>query len=156
MVSAQTDVHTGVLTRMAFGALAMGLGNVAPADAQRATGLDGVPHAAVRRAHAWGIFEVWNTNGAILIGVIVLILSAIALLVGWHSRLAAVVVFILIVSFERRVPSAFNAGEGGALVRIEAFFLALMPCGTALSARPEAQNGIVLVGADEIRTGRFA
>ena len=133
------QMYTLGLVRMAFGALAMVWGMWLLPMRNGLLDSNGVTPTQPSVAHTWGIFEVWNTNGAILIGVIVLILSAIALLVGWHSRLAAVVVFILIVSFERRVPSAFNAGD--ALVRIEAFFLALMPCGTALSLDQRRRTG---------------
>src|SRR5690349_22194302 len=74
-----------------------------------------------------------------LIGIVVLVLAALALLVGWHSRLAAVVVFIVILSFERRAPLAFNSGD--ALVRIEALFLAISPCGAALSLDQRRTTG---------------
>src|SRR5262245_61033386 len=84
---------------------------------------NGVTPVQPSTPHTWGIFAVWNTNAAMLIGIVVLVLAALALMVGWHSRLAAVVVFILILSFERRVPLAFNAGDD--LVRIEALFLAI-------------------------------
>ncbi|WP_231997259.1 HTTM domain-containing protein [Mycobacterium sp. 1245111.1] len=90
-------------------------------------------------ADTWGIFELWNSNGAILIGVLALLVAAIALLVGWHSRLAAVVVFVLILSFERRAPAVFNGGD--VLVRIEALFLAASPCGTALSLDQRRKTG---------------
>ncbi|EUA52418.1 vitamin K-dependent gamma-carboxylase family protein [Mycobacterium xenopi 4042] len=51
--------------------------------------------------------------------------------IGWHSRLAALVVFVLIVSFEHRNPWVWNSGD--IVVRLEALFLALSPCGAALS-----------------------
>jgi hypothetical protein len=90
-------------------------------------------------ANTWGIFAIWNTNGAMLIGIVVLVLAAFALLVGWHSRLAAILVFILIMSFERRIPLAFNSGD--ALVRIEALLIAISPCGAALSLDQRRTTG---------------
>jgi vitamin K-dependent gamma-carboxylase-like protein len=128
----------GVL-RMAFGALAVlwGLWLLPMRD-----GLldeNGVTPTQPSTAHTWGLFAVWNTNGAMLIGIVVLVLASLALLVGWHSRLAAVLVFILILSFERRSPLAFNGGD--ALVRIEALFLAISPCGAALSLDQRRRTG---------------
>jgi hypothetical protein len=51
--------------------------------------------------------------------------------IGWHNRLAAVGVFVLILSFEHRDPWVWNSGD--ITVRIEALFLALSPSGAALS-----------------------
>lgn len=90
-------------------------------------------------ADTWGIFAVWNSNHVMLIGVVVLVLSAGALMVGWHSRVAAVVVFVLVLSFERRVAPALNAGD--VLVRIEALFVAVSPCGAALSLDQRRRTG---------------
>jgi hypothetical protein len=90
-------------------------------------------------AHTWGIFQIWNTNAALLIGIIVLLLAAFALMVGWHSRLAAVVVCVLILSFERRASWTFNGGD--VLMRIEALFLAISPCGAALSLDQRRRTG---------------
>ncbi len=52
-------------------------------------------------------------------------------MIGWHSRLAAVAVFVLIFSFQHRDLWVFNSGD--TVVRLEALFLALSPCGAALS-----------------------
>lgn len=81
--------------------------------------------------NTWGVFQIWMSNQAILVGWGVLMAAALALTVGWHSRVAAVIVWILILSFERRDPWAFNSGD--VVVRIEALILALSPCGAALS-----------------------
>jgi hypothetical protein len=54
-----------------------------------------------------------------------------ALVVGYHTRLAAVVVFVGMLSFQRRDPYVFNSGDG--LVRLIAFYLMLAPAGAALS-----------------------
>jgi hypothetical protein len=82
-------------------------------------------------AYTWGVFQFWTSNPAILIGWAALMAATVALTVGWHTRLAAVLVWILILSFERRDPWAFNSGD--VVVRIEALILALSPCGAALS-----------------------
>jgi hypothetical protein len=69
----------------------------------------------------------------------VLLAAAIALTVGWHSRLAAVAVVVLILSFQRLDPWIFNAGD--IVVRLEALFLALGPCGAALSLDQRRRTG---------------
>lgn len=87
----------------------------------------------------WGFFEFWTSDLSILIGWAVLLVSAIVLIIGWHSRLAAVLVFVLILSFQRRDPAVFNGGD--ALVRIEALLCALSPCGAALSLDQRRRTG---------------
>ncbi|MEB3982869.1 HTTM domain-containing protein [Mycobacterium sp. 663a-19] len=133
------QMYTLGLVRMAFGALAILWGLWLLPMRNAFLDPDGATPTQPSVAHTWGTFEIWNSKEAILIGVIVLVLSAIALLVGWHSRLAAVVVFILILSFERRASSAFNAGD--VLVRIEALFLAVSPSGAALSLDQRRRTG---------------
>jgi hypothetical protein len=100
---------------------------------------DGVTPTQPSFAHTWGLFAVWNSDVAILAGVALLLVAGVAMLVGWHSRIAAIVVFVLILSFERRFPWGFNAGD--ALVRIEAFLLAISPCGAALSLDQRRRTG---------------
>jgi hypothetical protein len=100
---------------------------------------DGVVPSPPSIRYTWSIFEVWPTDQAILIGWAVLLAAAIALTVGWHSRLAAVAVVVLILSFQRLDPWIFNAGD--IVVRLEALFLALGPCGAALSLDQRRRTG---------------
>ncbi|MDT5014041.1 MAG: hypothetical protein QOD39_201 [Mycobacterium sp.] len=90
-------------------------------------------------AYEWGAFEIWTGDRALMIGWVVLLLAAIALTVGWHSRAAALIVFVLIMSFEFRNPFIFNSGD--ALLRLEAFFVALAPSGAALSLDQRRATG---------------
>lgn len=94
-------------------------------------GPDGITAAQPSIPQTWGVFSIWNSDAAIMAGIVVLLVAGIALLAGWHSRVAAVVVFVLILSLERRNPWMFNSGD--ALIRIEALLLAVSPCGAALS-----------------------
>ena len=81
--------------------------------------------------YAWGPLQVWHSD-QVVIGVwVLLVLSSAALAVGWHSRVAAACVFVCLMTFLRRDTYIFNAGDG--LLRIEALYLALAPCGSALS-----------------------
>ena len=59
------------------------------------------------------------------------VLGAVALTVGFRTRLAALIVFVVIMSAIRSAPLAFNAGD--ALMRLVAFYLLLMPAGSATS-----------------------
>jgi HTTM domain len=124
-------MYTLGVVRIAFGALVVVWGLWLLPMRDGLLNDDGVTPSQPSFAHTWGLFAVWSSDGAILAGVAVLVLSAVALLIGWHSRVAAVVVFVLILSFERRDPWAFNSGD--ALVRIEALLVAISPCGAAWS-----------------------
>ncbi len=79
----------------------------------------------------WGVFYAWPGDTALLVGWIVLMVASLVLIVGWHTKLAAFLVFVMIMSFERRNPWIFNSGDG--LIRILSLYLALSPCGAALS-----------------------
>ena len=61
----------------------------------------------------------------------VLLVGAICLLVGFYSRIASIVVFLGVLTLERRNPYIFNSGD--LLVRNLAFYLMLAPTGVALS-----------------------
>jgi hypothetical protein len=119
------------LIRIAFGAIAVAWTVSLLPDLYDLFGAHSVdpPHPA--RAYQWGLLEIWTSDRALMIGWGVLLVSAIALTVGWHSRIAALAVLVLILSFQWRNPYVFNSGD--VLVRIEALFLALSPCGAALS-----------------------
>lgn len=91
-------------------------------------------------AYEWGVFAFWTDDRALMVGWALLLLSAIAMTVGWHSRIAALIVFVLVISFELRNPYIFNSGDN--LIRIEALFLALSPCGAALSLDQRRRTGV--------------
>jgi hypothetical protein len=117
------------LVRMAFGALVVMWTLSLFPDLSDFFGADGV--AAVQTPNDWGLFAFWSSDDALLIGWWMLLAAAIMLTIGWHSRVAALVIFVLIVSLERRTYFVFNAGDG--LIRIEALLLMLSACGAALS-----------------------
>lgn len=125
------QMYTLGLVRIAFGALVVVWTLWLVPIREAMLGPDGVTAEQPSIPQTWGLFAVWNSDAAILAGIVVLLVAAIALLVGWHSRIAAVIVFVLILSLERRNPWMFNSGD--ALIRIEALLLALSPCGAALS-----------------------
>jgi hypothetical protein len=59
------------------------------------------------------------------------VLGAAALAVGYRTRLASLLVFVVMVSVNRGAPLAFNAGDG--LMRVLSFYVLLMPAGSAYS-----------------------
>ena len=69
----------------------------------------------------WTVYLVWG----------VLLVASVCLVIGYRSRLASILVFVGILSFERRNPFIFNAGD--VLVRNLAFYVMLAPTGAALS-----------------------
>lgn len=89
--------------------------------------------------YSWGLLKFWETDQALLVVWVVLLLSAIALTVGWHSRIAALLLFVCLFSLWHRNPFVFNNGD--LLLRIEALMLALAPCGAALSLDRRRTNG---------------
>ena len=80
---------------------------------------------------AWSFLSIVDGDAAVIGLFAALLLGSLALLVGYRTRLAALVVFVAVMSFERRNPFVFNSGDG--LIRILAFFLLLAPAGTSLS-----------------------
>lgn len=123
--------YTLGLIRMAFGAVAIGWAVSLLPDLYALLGRHGVEPQQPESAYQWSVFAIWTSDHALLIGWILLLLSSVALMIGWHSRLAALTVFVLILSIEHRDPWVFNTGD--LAVRIEALFLAISPCGAALS-----------------------
>jgi hypothetical protein len=131
--------YTLGLVRMAFGAVAIGWTISLLPDLHQLFGPNGIEPQQPGDAFHWGIFAIWSSDRALLTGWAVLLMCSVALTIGWHSRLAAIAVFVLILSFEHRDPWVWNSGD--VTVRIEALFLALSPCGAALSIDQRRSTG---------------
>ena len=131
--------YTLGLVRIAFGALAVVWTLWLLPIRDDMLGPDGVTPTQPAFAYNWGIFQLWPSNEAILVAWALLVVAAVALTVGWHSRIAAIMVFVLILSFQHRNQWVFNAGDG--VVRLEALFVALSPCGAALSLDQRRRAG---------------
>src|SRR4051794_17853102 len=92
------------------------------------------PSSTVFNLHkggAWGLLDIFPGRAAIVILFVLLLLGSVALVVGFHTRIAAAVVFLGVLSFERRNPFVFNSGDY--LIRNFAFLLMLAPAGASLS-----------------------
>jgi hypothetical protein len=80
---------------------------------------------------AWTLLAV-STSAPVVIGLwVVTLLGAVGVMIGFRTRLAAILVFVGVLSFERRDPYILNAGD--LLLRTLAFYLVFSPAGEALS-----------------------
>jgi hypothetical protein len=80
---------------------------------------------------AWGLLEWFPSSAAVTSIYFVLLLASISMLVGFATRIAAVIVFICMVSFAHRNPWILNSGDQ--LVQILVFYVMLAPTGESLS-----------------------
>jgi hypothetical protein len=81
---------------------------------------------------AWGLLGVFTSNAAVTVLYFLLFVSSIFLLFGFQTRVAAIVVFVCLVSFGRRNPWVLNSGDQ--LLQVIAFYMLFMPSGVAVSA----------------------
>ncbi len=79
----------------------------------------------------WSLLEAFPSDLALFILFALLVVAAACVLVGWHTRLAAVVAFVALVSFERRNLVVLNGAD--ILLRLFALYLALAPAGASFS-----------------------
>jgi HTTM domain len=88
-----------------------------------------LPHQSGGGSGSWGLLRLFPGGETVLFAL--LVTASLCLALGFGTRLAALVVFVGITSFERRNPFVFNSGDG--LMRILALYLTLAPAGAALS-----------------------
>src|SRR4051794_34526372 len=91
------------------------------------------PDFTGKQAGVWGIFGSFPGKTVVVLVVVALIIASICLTVGFFSQVAALILLVGMISFERRTPFAFNAGD--VLLRVIAFYLIFAPTGAALSVR---------------------
>jgi vitamin K-dependent gamma-carboxylase-like protein len=127
------------LVRITFGALVVAWTVSLLPDLEDLFGDQGVLPRQPTHDYVWGVLGLASSVQVLLIGWVALLVSALALTLGWHSRIAALAVFVLIHSFEQRSPFVFNSGDG--LIRIVALVLALSSCGAALSLDRRRASG---------------
>jgi vitamin K-dependent gamma-carboxylase-like protein len=80
---------------------------------------------------AWGLLDLFPGHAAVVALFVVTLVASVCLMLGYRARIAAVLVFVAVLSFERRNPFVFDSGD--ALIRIIALYLALTPAGASLS-----------------------
>ena len=82
-------------------------------------------------ALGWTLLSLTQNTPLIWVLWLAGVLGAAALTVGYRTRLAALLVFVVMVSVNRQAPLAFNAGD--ALLRVLSLYVLLMPAGSAAS-----------------------
>jgi hypothetical protein len=94
-----------------------------------------VPHSPDYGASAlpwtWGLLDGAPPDAVVIALFSAFTAASVLLVVGYRTRVASAVVFVGLLSFERRNPFVFNAGDN--LIRIMAFYLLLAPAGASLS-----------------------
>ena len=79
----------------------------------------------------WGLLRTFPATPVMIGLFFVLLIASVCLIVGFHSRVASALVYLGVMSFERRNAYLFNAGDG--LVRVLCLYVMLLPSGAALS-----------------------
>jgi hypothetical protein len=79
----------------------------------------------------WSLLTWFPGKGPVVVLFVLMLLASICLIIGFRPRIAALIFFIGVLSFERRNPYVYNSGD--VLIRLMALYLALSPCGEALS-----------------------
>lgn len=126
-VFAPVDTAPMAALRIACGLLVLGWTLSLLPDAQAFLSDDGLTSGAVGGTRGWWTVPVVSAYGACAL----LALSALALAVGWHTRIASVVVAFLLIVLQRRNVYVLNSGD--LLLRELALFVALMPAGQSWS-----------------------
>lgn len=100
---------------------------------------DGIQPSQPKIVGVWGLLRLAPGQVAVALLFAALLLAAVCMTVGFQTRLASLVVFVGLLSFERRSPLVFNAGDQ--LLRILAFYMMLAPSGSALSIDRRLNGG---------------
>lgn len=128
---APVPTSTLALLRIAFGFAALAWAvSVAP-DSLNFYGSEGVLPDPELPAGQFGLFNAFDSDWVVVAGVAALIVASLATMLGYHARLATVVVFVVMLSLRRRNPVVDNSGDN--LLRIIGLFLMLAPSGVGLS-----------------------
>jgi len=128
---APEPTSTLALVRIAVGLLSLAWALSLRSDLFALYASDGVLHAQPDAPGAWGLLAVADGDVALVCAYVALLAGAVALTLGLYTRLAALVVFVGLLSFARRNPYAVN--DGDALLRLLVLYLMLSPAGAALS-----------------------
>jgi hypothetical protein len=126
-----TATSTLALVRIALGLVVIGWTLSLAGDLFAFFGRAGTQPYPPTPPGSWGVLAF--AEGDLALGTLYasLVMGASALVLGFRTRLAAAVVFIGLLSFERGSPYVFNAGDH--LLRILAFYVMLAPAGAAVS-----------------------
>lgn len=127
---APTSTSVVALWRIAFGLVALAWTVALGPDLFTFFSDDGI-QSTQPRGWSWTLLEQTPGGVALVALYSLLLLACLALIVGFQSRLAALIVFVLMLSFQRRMPWILNSGD--VVLRVTAFFMIFAPSGAALS-----------------------
>jgi hypothetical protein len=113
--------------RIACGLLTIGWTLSLLPDAQAFLARDGLTAHASTGSAGWWTLPLGSPYGALAL----LLAASVALLVGWHTRLASLVVAVLLIAVQRRDVYVLNSGD--LLLRELALYLVVMPAGEVWS-----------------------
>jgi hypothetical protein len=99
-------------------------------------GVDGVTTQALvntqQHGYRLGLFYLLPPSTACVLGtMLTLILASITLMLGWHTRFSAFIVWFLLLSFRNRNPYVWNCGDE--LIQIVSLLILLGPSGAMYS-----------------------
>lgn len=122
---------TLAVVRIAFGAMLLVWALALAPDLMVFYSSSGMLHTQVPGPWTWGLLKLFPSKIAVIVAYQLLLLSALAMILGAWTRVASVVAFLTLLSFERRNPFVINTGDW--LLRITAFHLMFAPAGASLS-----------------------
>jgi uncharacterized membrane protein YphA (DoxX/SURF4 family) len=122
---------TVAVVRIVYSLLVLAWATTLSFDAATFFSPSGILPERPRPPGSWSVLDLMGSDAAVALLIALLIWAAACLLVGFHTRLAAVVVFVAMVSLHRRNPYVFQAGDN--LLRSFSFYFLFVPAGAALS-----------------------
>ncbi|MGI9120474.1 MAG: HTTM domain-containing protein [Acidimicrobiales bacterium] len=128
---APTPTSTLAVVRIAYGAVLLAWTLSLSFDLTAFFSTSGVVPDRPRPPWTWSLFDLFPSDGAVLVVFGLLVAAAVCLLVGYRTRLAALVAMVCLLSFQARNPYALNSGD--ILLRVIGFYLVFAPAGAALS-----------------------
>ena len=133
---APQSTSTLALFRIAFGLLALAWTLALSPDLLTFFAREGIvpeqpDYSSLELPWTWGLLGAFPGDAAVVALFAALLVASACVLVGYRTRLASAAVFVGILSFERRNPFVFNAGDN--LIRVMALYLLLAPAGASLS-----------------------
>ncbi len=117
--------------RIAFGLLALAWTVSLAGDLDAFFSRGGLLPAQPGGAGTWGVLAVFPSNLAVQLVFVALLVACLCLIVGYQTRLAALLVFAGMLSLQRRNLYVFNTGD--VLLKLIAFYMVLAPSGASLS-----------------------
>ncbi|MGH2995308.1 MAG: HTTM domain-containing protein [Gaiellaceae bacterium] len=128
----RAETSTFAVIRVAFGVVLLAWTLSLAPSLYSLLGSDGVfPGHPDVGTGGWSVLQISDSDAVVTVLYLLLLVGSLFLLVGFKTRLAAFVVFVCLVTFDRRNPWMLNSGD--LLLTVLAFYIMLMPSGEALS-----------------------